>query len=421
MTLSTTAVIGSGVAGLTAGYLLERVSRVTLYEADTRLGGHAHTHTVEVPGRRSPLRLDSGFTVYNEHAYPLLTRLFAELGVPTRPTEMSLSAGCAGCGLSYATGSALRALPRGLADAGRPLGADLPGETAEFNRRARELSARHSPPGPTLGEFLAQEGFSPVFTRHVVLPLVGLVWSCGPEQALRYPVRLLVACLDHHGMLTAGRATRWRTVVGGSATYVRRVAARIGEIRTGTPVRAVRRDRDGVRVEDANGGVRRFDRVVIAVHPGRARALLTDPTPAENEILSAIPYTPTPAVLHTDSSVLPPRPGERSSWNHWQPACRAADGDVRLTYWLNRLHGLDGDTDYLVTLGNTDQVDPARVLARMEYEHPLQTHGSAAARARVGELTTPRTAYAGAWAGIGFHEDGCRSGAAAARSFGAVW
>ena len=416
------AVIGAGVAGLTAAYLLQRAWRVTLYEAGARLGGHAHTHRVKLPGGSGELALDTGFLVYNAANYPNLVRLFREQGVQTESSDMSLSVACDGCGLEYSSGSGLRALPRRLAGSlPAGMGVDLLEETAEFNRAARALLSSPVPPGLTLSAMLADVGLSEYFADHVVMPLVSIIWSCDTATAGRYPVGALLAFLDNHGLLMNGDATRWRTVTGGSAVYVERIAATLSEVLRGTPVRSVRRTPDGVEVRDAADRVRHFDRVVIAVHPGDALRLLADPTAAEAAVLSALPYVRNPAVLHTDGAMLPRRAMHRSSWNHRQSACRPGGQELAVTYYLNRLQNINSPVPYMVTLSGHEKVDPAAVLARMDYEHPLYTPESVAARSRLKELTTSVTAYAGAYHGWGFHEDGCRSGVAAAEAFGVRW
>ncbi|HEX3782762.1 MAG TPA: FAD-dependent oxidoreductase [Pseudonocardiaceae bacterium] len=419
--MMTTAVIGSGIAGLTAAYLLERTSEVTLYEADPRLGGHADTRTVVPIGDGAPLALDCAFTVYNEHRYPYLSRLLRELGVATHCTEMSLSIRCEGCGIEYSARSGLRGLPRDLPAACGQVDIDLLSELVEFNRLARSVIADRPRHELTLGKMLADSGVRPYFAQHVVLPLVCIVWSCDPEMASQYPVATLLDCLDTHGMLTASAASRWRTIVGGSTTYVERAAATLTEVLRGTPVRALRRGADGVEVRDAADRVRRFDRAVIATHPDQALQLLADPTQAEAEVLAAIGYSRNHAVLHTDSSILPQQASNRSAWNYRQKSCQPGSSRPALTYYLNRLHGIDSDTDYLLTLGGSEWVDPSQVLARMDYEHPVHTPDSVAARERLPELTSSVVAYAGAYHGVGFHEDGCRAGAAAAEAFGVVW
>ena len=406
------AVVGSGVAGLTAAYVASRTARVTLYEADDRLGGHADTHLVE-DGARG-LAIDTGFIVHNERTYPTLLRLFRELGVATQESEMSMSVRDDATGLEYA--GALGA--RGLFPSGRnvasPAYLRMLADVPRFHRHARRLRD-----DVTLREFLDRHRFSPYFRRHFMEPLVASVWSCDPAVALEYPARYLFAFLEHHGMLSVSGSPQWRTVTGGSREYVRRVAAALDDVRVGTKVTSVLETPDGVEVTDGNGVVGRYDAVVVAVHPAQALAMLAEPTDAQREVLGAITYSPNVALLHTDTSLLPRAPGARASWNFRRP--RAARGHVTVTYDLTRLQRLPTDTRYLVTLGGEDLVDPATVIDRMEYEHPLYTPTSVAAQARLPELDTDRVAFAGAYHGWGFHEDGARSGAAAAARLGLEW
>ena len=416
------AVIGGGISGLTAGYVLSRTDQVTLFEADRRLGGHADTHLV------GPVPVDTGFIVYNERTYPLLTRLFAELGVSTRASEMSMSVRCAGCGLHYAGKRGPGGLAAGLRRGGGRflwLLADVP----RFHRAARRLLASDTPGGTagrapadiTFGEFLDDGGYSAYFQAHFALPLVAAVWSCPAGTALRYPARYLFAFLAQHGMLSVSGSPPWRTVTGGSRCYVERAARHLARVRLGTPVRAVRRFPDGAEVRDASGRAHQFDAVVIATHPDQALALLAPATRAEREVLGAFRYTPNPALLHTDARLLPDHPGVRASWNYELRRCRADPGAARVSYHLNRLQHLPAGRDYIVTLGAEDDVDPGLVLSRMDYAHPAYTPASVAAQRRLPELNTPVTAFAGAYHGWGFHEDGCRSGAQAARALGGAW
>ena len=410
------AVIGGGISGLTAGYVLSRTDRVTLFEADRRLGGHADTHLV------GPVPVDTGFIVYNEHTYPLLTRLFAELGVRTRAAEMSMSVRCAGCGLHYAGQRGPGGLAAGLRRGGGRflrLLADVP----RFHRAGRRLLAGDTAPSDlTFGEFLNDRGFSAYFQAHFALPLVAAVWSCPAGTALRYPARYLFAFLANHGMLSVSGSPPWRTVTGGSRRYVERAAGRLACVRVGTPVRAVRRHPDGAEVRDASDRAHQFDAVVIATHPDQALALLAPATRAERAVLGAFRYTPNPALLHTDARLLPDHPGVRASWNYELGHCQAHPGQaVRISYHMNRLQGLAAGQDYIVTLNGQGAVDPGRVISRLDYAHPAYTPESVAAQRLLPGLNTPVTAFAGAYHGWGFHEDGCRSGAQAARALGGAW
>ncbi|MFI7061324.1 NAD(P)/FAD-dependent oxidoreductase [Kribbella sp. NPDC050124] len=410
------AVVGSGVAGLTAAYLLRHTHQVTVFETDDRPGGHAHTHDIEDEAGRSH-RIDSGFIVHNERTYPNLIRLLGELGIATRPTEMSMSVHCDGCGLEYAGG-------RGAASiAGRQL-ADVRflrmlTEVRRFHREARRL-LQTPDEDPTWAAFLESHRFSSYFVRHFAIPLVSCVWSCGSEPAGQYPARYLFRFLDHHGMLSVGGSPTWRTVEGGSRTYVDEIVARIGDVRTSTSVRAVLRHDDGVSVFTASRCLE-FDRVVLATHADTAHDLLSDATASEKTLLGAFGYSVNPAWLHTDASVLPSRPRARASWNYRMQDCRADEPQVLVSYWMNRLQGLDTDDQYLVTLNPEGWVDPATTVSRMTYAHPVFTPESVAAGRVLRDVGGPRLAFAGAHLGWGFHEDGCRSGVEAAARFGVRW
>jgi len=329
------AIIGSGVSGMTAGYVLSRTDYVTLFEADGRLGGHAVTHMV-VP--------------------------------PTGPKKP-------------------------------PIGVD------------------------TLGQFLQDGRFCEYFTAHFALPLVAAVWSCPPGTALGYPASYLFAFLANHGMLSLSGSPPWRTVTGGSRCYVERAAKRLHDIRLSSPVRAVRRHSDGAEVRDAADQTHHFDAVVIATHPDQALRLLDPPTQAERDVLGAFGYTQNPAVLHTDLTLLPDRPSIRASWNYELAGCWPAEGGPapRISYHMNRLQKLPAGKEYIVTLGGQGVVDPGTVIDKMDYAHPAYTPASVAAQRRLPELNTAVTAFAGAYHGWGFHEDGCRSGAEAARALGGTW
>ncbi|MCA1006541.1 FAD-dependent oxidoreductase [Rhodococcus hoagii] len=416
------AVVGSGVAGLTASWVLAKSADVTLYEADARLGGHADTHRVVSPSGEA-LAVDTGFIVHNDRTYPTLLRLFAELEVPTQESDMSMSIRCDGCGLEYAGGQGLRGLVPTVGAVLRAEYVRMLLEVRRFHRAARELLATDEDSDDrTLGDFLADGRFSPYFTAHFMTPLVSAVWSCDPATALRYPVRYLFTFLEHHGMLSVGGSPTWRTVRGGSGEYVRRVADTVGEVRAATPVRAIHRHADGVEIRDAADELRRFDGVVIATHPQQALKILAAPTPLQHEVLGAMPYSVNHTQLHTDESVLPRSARARASWNYRIPFCAARPEQVLVSYDMTRLQRLpDTGERYVVTLGDGDIVDPGRVIDTMVYEHPQYTPASLAAQRRLPELSDDVVAFAGAYHGWGFHEDGALSGLRAAQRLGGQW
>ncbi|WP_328381513.1 FAD-dependent oxidoreductase [Streptomyces sp. NBC_00400] len=415
------AVVGGGVAGLTAAYVLQQGGcEVSLYEADDRLGGHAHTHdTASSDGR--VVRVDTGFIVHNERTYPLLLRLFGELGVATQDSEMSMSVRCEGCGLEYAGArgpAGLFAQPRS-ALRGRYL--RMLTEIRAFHRAARTTLAAERGDTLTLGGFLGNCGFSRYFTTHFVTPLVSAVWSCAPTTAMQYPAVYLFRFLEHHGLLSVGGSPQWKTVTGGSVEYVGRVAKQLTAVRTGTPVRTVHRGHDRAGVVTEDGTECAYDAVVVAVHPDQALRMLADPTDDERRVLGAFSYSRNTTLLHGDTSLLPRARGARASWNYLMASCTTPADKVQVSYHMNRLQRLDTPDDFLVTLNATDRVAADRVLARMVYEHPLYTPESVAAQQSLPRLNTAVTAFAGAYHGWGFHEDGCRSGVQAAQALGVRW
>jgi len=431
------AVIGSGVAGLTSAYLLQAKFDVTLFESDDRIGGHAHTHDVPTPDSRV-IPVDTGFIVHNERTYPNLLRLFGELGVATQGTEMSMSIKCEGCGLEYAGARGLNgvfAQRKRLAD---PRFVRMLLEVKRFHRHAHRLLAADpaATDSITLGGFLAIGGYSDYFIRHFMIPVVSCVWSSGTELAMQYPARYLFTFLDNHGMLTVKNSPTWRTVVGGSREYVDKAVKGLTAVQTSSPVQSLRRTVDGVEILDADGEQHRRDVVVVATHPDQALRLLGDPTDEERSVLGAFEYSQNETLLHTDTGVLPKAGNARASWNYLMTSCGAAqrsphlpgrgeDGQnvdrVQVTYWMNKLQQMDEPVNYLVTLNSNSRIDQSTVLARMEYDHPLFTPTSVAAQRLLPSLNTGRTAFAGAYHGWGFHEDGCAAGVRAAQSLGVTW
>lgn len=415
------AVIGSGVSGLTAAYVLRRDWDVTVYEADDRIGGHAHTHTVD--DTDGTHRVDSGFIVHNDRTYPLLRRLFAELDVEVHPTEMSMSIHCDGCGLEYAGGRGalgIFAQRRRLAD---PRYLAMLVSVKRFGRLAQALlDGEDSATDPvTYGDFLRINGFSDYFISHYAIPVVSCVWSMGHETALGYPARYLFEFLKHHGFLSIKGSPQWFTVAGGSTTYVSKLSAAVGDVRASHAIKAITRKPDQVELIDAAGTLHHADAVVIATHADDALALLTDPSDDERRILGAFGYSRNVTVLHRDPSRLPNAPQARSSWNYQMDDCSQRSDRTAVTYWMNRLQGIESSEPFLVTLNAVDGIDPSTVLARMDYSHPVFTHETVAAQGELKRLATEQTVFAGAYHGWGFHEDGCRSGVEAAAALGSPW
>jgi len=293
-------------------------------------------------------------------------------------------------------------------------------EVKRFQRQAKKLLSGDDD-SETLSGFLARGRFSQYLISHFVTPLISAVWSCAPTQAGEYPARYLFVFLSNHGALSVHGSPTWRTVTGGSARYVERIAKDLTAIQTSTPVRAISRVAAGAEIRDDADTATTYDGVVIATHPDQALRALAAPTADEREILAAIGYTKNPTLLHTDTSVLPRRSRAQASWNYHLPTCTSTPTRVNVSYNLNRLQNLDADVSYIVTLNGEDAVRPESVIARMNYEHPTYTADSVAARRRLPVLNNDVFAFAGAYHGWGFHEDGCLAGVAAAASLGVTW
>ncbi len=410
------AVVGSGIAGLASAWLLSRQHEVTLFEAAGYFGGHTHTHEVEQQGRR--YRIDSGFIVHNPSHYPLLTRMFEQLGVHSQPTTMSFSLHNEASGLEYnaTTLDTLFCQRRNLLS---PRFIGMVRDLARFYREAPAL-LHATGPGPTLGDYLAAHGYGAAFREEHLVPMASALWSSPASRILGFPARYLVQFMANHQMLQVSGRPQWRVVKGGSSTYVEALRARwpVRE-RLACPVRSVRRHAGGVEVHSA-AGAEHFDHLVLACHSDQALALLADADEREHAILGAMPYQTNDTVLHTDARVLPVRRKAWAAWNAWLP--RDPDAACTVSYCMNLLQGIASPEPFVVTLNRSDAIDPEKVLARMQYHHPVYSHASVAAQSRKAEIQGRRhTWFAGAYWGWGFHEDGMRSAAEIAAAFGVRW
>ena len=410
------AVIGSGVAGMGAAWRLSREHEVVLFEREARLGGHTHTHSV-VQGERT-FAVDSGFIVFNADNYPLFSRMLDELGVPSQPTTMSFSVQDARSGLEYnATDfDSLFCQRRNLVS---PRFWGMVRDILRFYREAPALLALPGD-GPSLGDYLQENRYSAMFIEDHLVPMASALWSSPAEGIMGFPAKYLARFMDNHHMLQVQGRPPWRVVSGGSSSYIRALEKDWSvQVRLSTPVRRIRRDADGVDVH-TDAGVDRFDQVLLACHSDQALGLLADPSAAETEVLGAIPYQANETVLHTDARLLPTR---RKAWAAWSAYVPAEPGAAcTVSYCMNLLQGIDSRDPFVVTLNRSKDIDPAKVLARMRYQHPVYTHASVAAQSRRGEINgINRTWYAGAYWGFGFHEDGLRSGIEVARALGASW
>jgi predicted NAD/FAD-binding protein len=402
------AVIGGGVSGLGAAYMLAPENEVILFEASKRLGGHART---VLAGRRGETAVDTGFIVFNYHTYPHLTQMFRDLQVPVKQSDMSFGVSIDNGGLEYSMRdfSAITAQKRNLA---RPQFWRMLGDIVRFNKNA--VAAAQDPDLP-LGEFLDQLNMGDWFRNHYLLPMSGAIWSSTPEQMESFPARSLVQFFDNHALLTPN-THQWHTVDGGSIAYVTRIAAAIrsagGEIRTGSPIASVTRTDPGVEIRCRGGVPEAFDEVVFACHSDQALALLSDPTAKEQSILGSIRYQPNRAVLHSDTSQMPIRKRAWASWVYKSTTNRPA-ARIGLTYWMNRLQGLDPSDPLFVSLNPETEIPDQLVYEETEFAHPV--FDRAAIRAQV-ELRLVqgqnKTWFCGAWTRHGFHEDGYASAVA---------
>lgn len=416
------AVIGSGVSGLTAAYLIGRRHKVTLYECEQRLGGHANTVLVPAADGRS-LGLDTGFIVHNERTYPTLLRLFRELGVVTQDSDMSFGVHCDGCGLEYAGARGLVGIIPRVSTLARPRYLRMLAEVKRFHRHARRVLADPGRDRLTFGAMLAEGRYSQYFRQHFALPLTGAIWSSSNGGMLDFPARYLIRFFANHGMLAVTGSPQWKTVTGGSRAYVARIADRLGDdVLVGVGAAAVTRRGDRPVVAGTDGGERRFDRVVIATHPDQALRLLADADATERRVLGRFSYSSNETVLHTDGSLLPEARGARASWNSRMDACAEEVAPVQVTYHLNRLQALREPLDYCVTLNQTERIRPGALLAAMVYDHPVYTVDTPSAQLDLPGLNGRRQTYfCGAYHGWGFHEDGCLSGLRAAAALGSAW
>ena len=412
------AVVGSGISGLSAAWLLSQRHEVVLYEADRRLGGHSHTVTVGVDGRLVPV--DTGFIVYNELNYPNLTALFAHLGVATVPSDMSFGVSLDRGRYEY-SGSipGLLAQPSNVV---RPAHWEMLRDALRFYRSAPGLLEHGLSPDTTIGDVLAEGGYSRAFLDRHLLPMAAAIWSCPLGDVSRMPAETFIRFFDNHRLFSLGARPRWRTVVGGSREYVQRLATAFdGTLRLGAPVVAARRGPAGVTLVDTAGHTDRFDAVVMGCHADQALAILgDDAAPSERETLGAVGFRPNRAILHTDRRLMPRR---RRAWASWNYLARTGDADsdagVAISYWMNRLQPLPVSRPLILSLNPLDEPAPETVLGTWTYDHPTFDRQAVAAQRRLPSIQgTSSTWYCGAWTGFGFHEDGLSSALAVARRFG---
>jgi len=407
------AVIGSGAAGLTAAHLLQRRHRVTLFEKEDRLGGHVNT--VAIPdGADAGTPVDTGFIVMNHRNYPLLTRLFEQLGVQLRDSDMSFGYHDLPSGLQYC-GSGLNGLFAQRSNLLKPSFHRMIRDTLRFFRTARADLDEPGLAEESLGDYLKRNAFGPEFINHHLIPMGSAIWSTPCEQMMQFPARSFLQFFHNHGLLAVNDRPQWRTVVGGSVDYVRRMQqawTRV-DIRLKADINGVRRTAAGVEIVFSDGTVESFDQVVLATHADQALQLLQDPSPDERRLLGCWQYTRSRTLLHTDESVMPPIRKVWSSWNFE----RVEGSRTSLTYHMNRLQGLDTRRQYFVSLNLPHE--PRGVIREFSYTHPMYTREALASLPKLKQLNgTSSTWFAGSYHGNGFHEDAVRSAVTVAEGFG---
>ena len=408
------AVIGTGISGMLAARMLCGDHEVHVFEANDYLGGHTNTIEVEAFGRS--YSIDTGFMVFNHRTYPNFVRMLRLLDIPEQDSDMSFSVRCLRTGLEY-QGSSLNGLFAQRRNLVRPTFYRMLLDVLRFNGEALALVQREDD-AVSLGDFLDRHRFSRQFTDYYLVPMGASIWSARPEDFRKFPARFIVGFLDNHGLLTVRGHPQWKTIPGGATRYAEALMRPLADrVRLGCPVTSVTRDGQHVLVTTATDPPESFDAVVLAAHADQTLRILSDASAAEREILSAFPYQKNEAIVHTDASLLPRRRRAWASWNCSIP--RQTDRPVVLTYNLNRLQRHESPEPILLTLNRAAAIDPAKILRRIVYQHPVYSAPALAAHKRYDEINGKRRTYfCGAYWGYGFHEDGVKSALAAGKCFG---
>ncbi|WP_320202920.1 NAD(P)/FAD-dependent oxidoreductase [Agrobacterium rosae] len=414
------AVIGSGISGLSAAWLLDKSADVTLFEAEGRLGGHANTVSVDQPGKAA-IAVDTGFIVYNERNYPNLVALLDHLGVETSASDMSFAASLRGGQMEY-SGTDINGLFGQRSNLLRPRFWSMVRDVMRFYKRAPDLLKDPSLQTISLGDYLDANGYSLSFVDDHLLPMGAAIWSTTAADMRSYPLQAFIRFFVNHGLVQLADRPQWRTVKGGSREYVSRLMSQFkGTVVVDSQIAGVQRSSDSVKVLDRSGQLLTFDDVVIATHADQALALLPDADEQERSLLGAFDYTRNAAVLHSDDSLMPKRRNVWSSWNYLSEPNSTGTEQLCVTYWMNRLQNIDEKTPLFVTLNPSRPIDPAKLIRAFDYTHPLFDTKALDAQKQLWSLQGRRnTWFCGAHFGSGFHEDGLQSGLAVAEALGGV-
>ncbi|MBM7454346.1 hypothetical protein HNR62_000170 [Oceanisphaera litoralis] len=412
--MSSIAVIGSGISGLTSAWLLSGQHEISLFEANDYLGGHTATVDVQLGGISRAI--DTGFIVFNDRTYPNFQRLLARIGVGARATEMSFSVHQAKTGLEY-KGHTLGSMFAQRTNLWRPRFYGFLAEIVRFNLLCKKMIKDGTlSDSETLGDFLDCYGFTDCFSGHYILPMVAAIWSSSLADSRELPLAFFLRFFNHHGLLNLVNRPQWYVVQGGSRSYIPALTAPLGDIRLKTPVLSVRRHSAGVSIETADG-VEHFDEVIFACHSDQALRLLGDASEAERQVLGGLAYRDNEVVLHTDIRLLPREPRAWASWNYWLDG--GEDALPAVTYNMNILQGLDAQETFCVTLNRSHAIDPDRILRRFTYAHPVYNREAIDAQHRRGEICgRQQTHFCGAYWYNGFHEDGVSSALDVCARFG---
>ena len=406
------AIIGTGIAGNVVAYKLRQEHDITVFESGAYVGGHTNTVDVYEDGRK--LAVDTGFIVFNDRTYPNFIQLLDEIGQDSQPSEMSFSVQAEDGRLEY-SGSSLNALFAQRRNIVRPPFYRMIRDILRFNETALPETARLDD-STTLGNYLAEHGYSHEFVDHYLVPMAAAIWSAEPVSVLDMPVKFLLQFFANHGLLQISDRPVWHVIKGGSRQYVNKLVAQHRDrIRLNSPVQTVRRVDDRVELRTAAGGREVFDSVFVACHSDQALSLLVDATPDEREVLGAIRYQQNEAILHVDDSLMPKRRRAWAAWNYHIP--QDSTRHVAVTYNMNILQGLDAENQYLVTLNNDQYIDPGKIIRRVQYEHPVYSRESVAAQQQQAHINRDRTFFCGAYWRNGFHEDGVVSALSALGHF----